>query len=89
MSCALNQINDAPFADAFSATELLFYLECAASALKSSVVRSRERGRRIIAPNTATSAITRVDVLPAACLAFLSSERAAWPAPGLDDIGLS
>jgi hypothetical protein len=50
----INQINaglsaDEPVVDVSSATELLFYLECAASALKKSVSRSRERGETKIA----------------------------------------
>jgi hypothetical protein len=45
----INQINaglsaEEAFVDVSSATELLFYLERAASALKRSVSRSRERG---------------------------------------------
>ena len=40
-----------PFVDLSSATELIFYLERAASALKRSVSRSRERGETKIAPN--------------------------------------
>ena len=45
----INQINaglsaEEPFANVSSATELLLHLECADSALKRSVSRSRERG---------------------------------------------
>ena len=40
-----------PFVDVSSAAELLFYLESAASALKRSVSRSRERGKTKIALN--------------------------------------
>jgi len=41
-----------PFVDVSSAKELLFYLERAASALKKSVSRSRERGEtKIVAFN--------------------------------------
>ena len=40
-----------PFADVSSSTELLFYLERAASALKRSVSRSRERGQTKTALN--------------------------------------
>jgi hypothetical protein len=52
----INQINaglsaEQPFVDVSSATELLFYLERAASALKRSVSRSRERGKTKIALN--------------------------------------
>jgi hypothetical protein len=52
----INQINaglsaEEPFVDVSSATELLFYLERAASALKKSVSRSRERGKTKIALN--------------------------------------
>jgi hypothetical protein len=52
----INQINAGlsakePFVDVSSATELLFYLELAASALKRSVSRSREREETKIAPN--------------------------------------
>jgi len=53
----VNQINaglsaEEPVVDVSSATELLFYLERAASALKKSVSRSRERGEtKIVAFN--------------------------------------
>jgi predicted DNA-binding ribbon-helix-helix protein len=52
----INQINvglsaKVPFLDVSSATELLFYIERAASALKRSVSRSRERGKTKIALN--------------------------------------
>jgi hypothetical protein len=52
----INQINaglsaEEPFVDVSSATELLFYLERAASALKRSVSRSREREETKIALN--------------------------------------
>jgi hypothetical protein len=52
----INQINaglsaEQPFVDVSSATELLFYLERAVSALKRSVSRSRERGKTKIALN--------------------------------------
>jgi hypothetical protein len=52
----IHQINAAlsagePFVDVSSAAELLFYLECAASALKRSVSRSRKRGETKIALN--------------------------------------
>ena len=52
----INQINAGlsakePFVDASSATELIFYLERAASALKKSFSRSRERAKMKIAPN--------------------------------------
>ena len=52
----INQINAGlsakePFVDASSATELIFYLERAASALKKSLSRPRERGETNIAPN--------------------------------------
>ena len=50
----INQINAGlsakePFVDVSSATELLFYLERAASALERSVSRSQERGETKIA----------------------------------------
>jgi hypothetical protein len=53
----INQINaglsaEEPFVNVSSATELLFYLERAASALKKSVSRSQERGEtKIVAFN--------------------------------------
>ena len=52
----ISQINaglsaEEPFADVSSATELLFYLERAASALKRSMSRSRERGETKTALN--------------------------------------
>ena len=53
----INQINaglyaEKPFVNVSSAAELLLYLECAASALKSSVSRSQERGEtKIVAFN--------------------------------------
>ena len=52
----LNQINaglsaKGPFVDLSSATELLFYLELAASALERSMSRSQEREETKIAPN--------------------------------------
>jgi hypothetical protein len=52
----INKINaglsaEEAFVDVSSATELLFYLERAASALKRSVSRSRERGKTKIALN--------------------------------------
>jgi hypothetical protein len=52
----INQINaglsaEEPFVDVLSATELLFYLEYAASALKRSMSRSRERGETETALN--------------------------------------
>jgi hypothetical protein len=53
----INQINaglpaDEPVVDVSSATELLFYLERAAFALKKSVSRSQERGEtKIVAFN--------------------------------------
>ena len=52
----INQINAGlsakePFVDVSSATELIFYLERAASALKKSLSRPRERGETNIAPN--------------------------------------
>jgi hypothetical protein len=52
----INQINaglsaEEPFVDVSSATELLFYLKRAASALKKSLPRSRERGKTKIALN--------------------------------------
>ena len=52
----INQINAGlsakePFVDVSSATELIFYLERAASALKKSLSRSRERGETKIALN--------------------------------------
>jgi hypothetical protein len=52
----INQINaglsaEEPFVDVSSATELLFYLERAASALKRSVSRSRERRKTKTALN--------------------------------------
>jgi hypothetical protein len=52
----INQINaglsaEEPFVGVSSATELLFYLERAASALKRSVSRSREREETKIALN--------------------------------------
>ena len=52
----INQINaglsaEEPFVDASSATELQFYLKRAASALKKSLSRSRERGKTKIAVN--------------------------------------
>jgi hypothetical protein len=52
----INQINaglsaEEPFVDVSSATELLLCLECAASALKRSVSRSRERGETKIVAN--------------------------------------
>ena len=52
----IDQINaglsaEEPFVDVSSATELIFYLERAASALKKSLSRSRERGETKIAPN--------------------------------------
>src|SRR5262245_2039112 len=52
----INQINaglsaEEPFVDASSATELQFYLKRAASALKKSLSRSRERGKTKIARN--------------------------------------
>jgi hypothetical protein len=52
----INQINaglsaEEPLADASSATELQFYLKRAASALKKSLSRSRERGKTKIARN--------------------------------------
>ena len=40
-----------PLVDVSSATELIFYLERAASALKKSLSRPRERGETNIAPN--------------------------------------
>jgi hypothetical protein len=52
----INQINaglsaEEPFVDVSSATELLFFLEPAASALKRSAPRPRERGETKIALN--------------------------------------
>ena len=52
----ISQINtglsaEEPFVDVSSATELLFYLERAAAALKRSVSRSRERAKTKIALN--------------------------------------
>ena len=52
----INQINaglsaEEPFVDVSSATELLFCLERAASALKKSAPRPRERGEMKIALN--------------------------------------
>ena len=52
----INQINaglsaEKPFVDVSSATELLFYLKRAASALQKSAPRSRERGKTKIALN--------------------------------------
>jgi hypothetical protein len=52
----INQINaglsaEEPFVDVSSATELLFFLERAASALKKSAPRPRERGEMKIALN--------------------------------------
>jgi hypothetical protein len=52
----INQINaglsaEEPLVDVSSATELLFYLERAAAALKRSVSRSRERAKTKIALN--------------------------------------
>ena len=52
----INQINaglsaEEPFVNVSSAAELLLYLECAASALKRSVSRSREREETKIALN--------------------------------------
>jgi hypothetical protein len=52
----INQIDaslstEEPFGDVSSATELLLYLEFAASALEESAPRPQERGKTKIAPN--------------------------------------